>query len=72
MLLRESTVYIDVPAMPLSVHVHEYRTGQYSLFDLFFGLRLHNQNFKAIDVGTRKTYLRNFNDKIKEYYDDGV
>lgn len=72
LLLREGAVLHQRPRYAPSVHIHEYRTGQYNLFDLFFGLRLYNQNFKAIDVETRKAYLKNFTDKIKEYFESGL
>lgn len=72
MLLREGAVLHQRPRYAPTVHIHEYRTGQYSLFDLFFGLRLYNENFTAIDVATRRTYLKNFEEKIDEYYNQGV
>ena len=72
MLLREGAVLHSRPRYDPTVHVHEYRTGQYSLFDLFFGLRLYNQNFKSIDPTTRRTYLKNFQTKIDEYLSQGV
>ncbi|MFA6475698.1 MAG: class I SAM-dependent methyltransferase [Patescibacteria group bacterium] len=72
LIIREGAVLHQRPRYAPSVHIHEYRTGEYNLFDLFFGLRLYNQNFKAIDTATRKTYLSSFNDKIKEYFDSGL
>jgi hypothetical protein len=72
LVLREGAVLHQRPRYSPNVHIHEYRTGQYNLFDLFFGLRLYNQNFKAIDINTRKAYLKKFDDKIKEYHDSGL
>ena len=72
LVLREGAVLHRRPRYAPSVHIHEFRTGQYNLFDLFFGLRLYNQNFKAIDVKTRKAYLKNFTDKMAEYHQDGL
>lgn len=72
LLLREGAVLHSRPRYAPSVHIHEYRSGQYNLFDLFFGLRLYNENFKAIDVKTRRTKLTEFTNKIDEYYDKGL
>lgn len=72
LLLREGAVTHARPRYAPSVHIHEYRTGQYSLFDLFFGLRLYNINFKSIDDNTRKSYLGKFHEKIDEYYQQGM
>lgn len=71
LLMREGAVLHTRPRYHPSVHIHEYRTGQYNLFDLFFGLRLYNQNFKAIDVETRKSYLNEFMKKVEEYHKNG-
>lgn len=71
LLLREGAVVHSRPRYHPNVHIHEYRTGQYNLFDLFFGLRLYNQNFKSIDINTRKTYLKDFSNKISEYHKNG-
>ncbi|EKD76604.1 MAG: hypothetical protein ACD_43C00050G0002 [uncultured bacterium] len=72
LLLREGAVFHSRPRYAPSVHINEYRSGQYSLFDLFFGLRLYNENFKAIDVNTRRTKLSEFTKKIDEYYESGL
>lgn len=72
LLLRESAVLHSRPRYAPSVHIHEYRSGQYSLFDLFFGLRLHNNNFKAINLETRKTYLKDFLSILADYKNDGL
>ncbi|MFA6387637.1 MAG: class I SAM-dependent methyltransferase [Patescibacteria group bacterium] len=72
LLLREGAVLHRRPRYAPSLHVNQYRAGQYNLFDLFFGLRLYNDNFKSIDVETRKTYLNDFKQKIDEYYKTGV
>jgi SAM-dependent methyltransferase len=72
LLLREGAVLHSRPRYAPSVHIHEYRAGQYSIFDLFFGLRLYNDNFKSIDVETRRTKLTEFRHKIDEYYDNGL
>lgn len=71
LLLREGAVLHSRPRYHPNVHIHEFRSGQYNLFDLFFGLRLYNQNFKSIDVKTRKTYLQDFRKKVQEYRDNG-
>lgn len=71
LLLREGAVLHSRPRYHPNMHIHEYRTGQYNLFDLFFGLRLYNQNFKSIDVATRKTYLSDFTKKVDEYFQNG-
>lgn len=72
LLLREGAVLHNRPRYSPSTHIHEFRAGQYNLFDLFFGLRLYNQNFKSIDTDTRKTYLNQFKHKIDEYHDTGI
>lgn len=72
LLLREGAVVHRRPRFDPTVHVHQYRSGQYTLFDLFFGLRLYNQNYKSIDAKTRKTYLNDFKQKIDHYYQQGV
>lgn len=72
LLLREGAVVHRRPRYTPAMHVHQYRSGQYTLFDLFFGLRLYNQNFKSIDVQTRKTYLNDFKEKIELYFQQGV
>lgn len=72
LLLREAAVLENRPRYAPSVHVHEFRTGQYSLFDLFFGLRLYNYHFDSIDEKTRKTYLKEFIDKTHEYVEQGL
>lgn len=71
LLLREGAVIHSRPRYDPNVHIHEFRTGQYNVFDLFFGLRLYNRNFKSIDVKTRKTYLNDFAKKVDEYYQNG-
>lgn len=72
LLLREGAVLHRRPRYDPTVHVHQYRSGQYTLFDLFFGLRLYNQNFQSIDAKTRKTYLKDFKEKIEHYFQQGV
>lgn len=72
LLLREGAVIHSRPRYAPAVHIHEFRTGQYNLFDLFFGLRLYNANFQAIDVHSRKTYLKDFVAKIAEYQAKGL
>lgn len=72
LILREGSVLHSRPRYAPSVHIHEYRTGQYNIFDLFFGLRLYNQGFKSIDTQTRKTYLKEFQSKIEDYYEEGL
>ncbi len=72
LLLREAAVIHNRPRYDPSVHVHEYRAGQYNVFDLFFGLRLYNHAFASIDVTTRKTYLNEFKQKLDEYVESGL
>lgn len=72
LLLREGTVLHRRPRYAPSVHIHEYRTGQYNIFDLFFGLRLYNSHFTAIDRESRKTYLNVFHEKINDYFNNGL
>lgn len=72
LLLREAAVLENRPRYAPSVHIHEFRTGQYSLFDLFFGLRLYNYHFDSIDKNTRKTYLNEFIAKTKAYVEQGL
>lgn len=72
LLLREGAVLHSRPRYAPSRHIHEYRSGQYNLFDLFFGLQLYNQNFKSIDVETRRTKLAEFTEKINEYFENGL
>lgn len=71
-LLREGSVLHSRPRYSPTTHIHEYRRGQYNIFDLFFGLRLYNNNFQSIDITTRKTYLNQFQTKIDEYYHNGL
>lgn len=72
LLLREASVLENRPRYAPSVHVHQYRTGEYSLFDLFFGLRLYNSHFDSIDEESRKTYLDEFIAKTEEYAQQGL
>ncbi len=72
LLLREGAVLHHRLRFTPAMHVHQYRSGQYNLFDLFFGLRLYNENFKSINVKTRKTYLKYFIQKIDHYAQQGV
>ncbi len=72
LLLREAAVLENRPRYAPSVHIHEFRTGQYTLFDLFFGLRLYNYHFDSIDEKTRKTYLNEFIAKTKTYVEQGL
>ncbi|MFH0818759.1 MAG: class I SAM-dependent methyltransferase [Patescibacteria group bacterium] len=52
--------------------VHNYRSGQYNIFDLFFGLRLHNKNYKGINPETHRLRLKDFLNKLTEYRKNNI
>jgi len=67
LLLREEARPAQNIKFAPDIIVNNFRTGNYNLFDLFFGLRLHNQNYKAFDPYTQKVRLKDFLEKLGLY-----
>lgn len=72
LLLREEAKVTDKINFDPKDIVSHYRSGHYNIFDLFFGLRLHNKKYKAINPRTQKIRLQDFVYKLEEYYKDNI
>lgn len=66
LLREEAKVAHNINFDPQDI-VGQYRDGNYNIFDLFFGLRLHNKNYQAIDPKTQMIRLQDFLKKLDEY-----
>lgn len=66
LLREEAKVAENINFDPTDI-VGQYRSGNYNIFDLFFGLRLHNKNYQAIDPKTQMVRLQDFLKKLDEY-----
>lgn len=67
LLLREEAKIANSIKFQPNTIVTQYRSGHYNIFDLFFGLRLHNKNYRAVDPKTQKVRLDDFLNTLKEY-----
>lgn len=67
MLLREEAKSAKNINFTPDIIVNNYRAGHFNIFDLFFGLRLHNQAYKAIDPLTQRVRLKEFLEKLELY-----
>ncbi|MFA6027415.1 MAG: class I SAM-dependent methyltransferase [Patescibacteria group bacterium] len=72
LLLREEAKATEKINFDPSDIVSHYRSGHYNIFDLFFGLRLHNKNYKAVDPKTQRIRLQDFLNKLDEYNKNGI
>lgn len=72
LLLREEAKVAENISFDPKIIVSSYRSGDYNIFDLFFGLRLHNKNYQAIDPKTQLVRLQDFLNKLEEYYRQNI
>ena len=72
LLLREEAKATEGINFDPNTIVSQYRSGNYNIFDLFFGLRLHNKRYKAVDPKTQKIRLRDFLVILEEYYRNNI
>lgn len=67
LLLREEAKLAQNIKFTPDIIVNHFRAGNYNIFDLFFGLRLYNQNYKALDPYTQRARLKDFLEKLGLY-----
>lgn len=67
LLLREEAKPVQNIQFTPDIIVNNYRAGNFNIFDLFFGLRLHNKNYKAVDPYSQKVRLKDFLEKLSLY-----
>lgn len=71
LLREEAETAKNIKFFPEAI-VTNYRAGNFNLFDLFFGLRLHNKQYKAVDPKTQKIRLKDFLAKLEEYKKNNI